>query len=96
MSADIRVLRWPKRLKEIGQPDDGASRKARARLKRDIGNGIGVAPAGTLGHLTTSGTGWHLLRFTADPCPCCGIRWRCGRLGTDDLELVEVIGAGPA
>jgi hypothetical protein len=93
----LRVVPWPKRLRDLGRLDRGCSsaRSARARLRRDIGNGIGLAPAGTLGHVKSAGNGWHLLSFEADPCPCCRVKWRCGKLSKDDLELIEE-GAGGA
>lgn len=85
----VRVIPWPKRLKDIGVADGGSARTARARTRRPIGNGIGVAPAGLLGFVRTAGNGWHLLSFDGDACSCCGVKWRCGRLSPDDLELID-------
>lgn len=85
----MRVVPWPKRLKDLGSPAGGSSRRARARLKRDVGNGIGVAPAGTLGFVRSAGNGWTLLAFEADACSCCGVKWRASRLSTADMDLVE-------
>lgn len=77
----MRVVPWPKRLRDV--------KGRRARLRHDVGNGLGTMPRGTLGRVDTVGNGWHLMSFLADPCPGCGFKWHCGRLGKDAIELVE-------
>ena len=71
---------WPKRLRDC----DGL----RVRLGREARNMYAVIPAGTEGTLQTGGNGWHLLDFTADPCPHCGVKPRVGRMSWLDFEPV--------
>ena len=57
---------------------------------REISNGLGSIPAGTLG---TIASGYHIregnLHFKADKCPGCGLALICSRLHYADFKGVE-------
>lgn len=62
----------------------------RVRTLRELSNGLGTIPAGTIGTITN---GRHVrdgkLNFEADKCECCGFAFRVSGLSYTDLELID-------
>lgn len=62
---------------------DWVGRKVRTR--RELRNGMGVIPAGTVAIVTYNRSG---LSLSTDPCGSCGVRVLINRVPEHDVELL--------
>ncbi len=58
----------------------------KVRLVRDVGNGIGRWPKGTVATVTDVGVS---MRLISDPCPHCGAKLYITKLSYFDFELLS-------
>lgn len=57
------------------------------RTKRDLTNGWGVVPAGSVGTIKYQSPKGSDIFF--EPCDCCGRKARISRVSMHDIEFVE-------
>ena len=58
----------------------------RVRLRREIRNGWGILPVGTVLFIEGKHNG---LSLVAERCRTCGVRMSIGRVGPGDVELLD-------
>jgi len=73
-----------------GMKRAGDWRGKQVKTVRKLSNGWCQIPAGTSGHITSSGR--NGLHFHSDPCPCCGIVSKISALDYCDVKLLDPAG----